>query len=273
MGANVWKNKLFITVPRRRLGVPSTLNYVPLNNRIKHNAPLIPYPDWDTNMYPRNNSNRGENIFSVYRVTVDQCDRLWFVDTGLLESPVGYGVIVYSLRKNKSWRINHNYFYLESLAGDLSIGGYSMQWNDGVFSIQLSKIKSDGSRDVYFHSMAGTHMFKVSSKILKNDTLITRSYHTPDFKNLGDRGANSQTSIADLHQSTGIMFLGLIAQNALGCWNTQHSFDKVSVVQKDDRKMIYPSDVKIYGDRVYVLTNRMPIFLYGRLNYDDINFS
>lgn len=86
MGANIWKDKLFITVPRRRLGVPSTLNYVSLRSTNKHNVPLIPYPDFTTNAFET--SRRRENRFvSVYRVAVDPCDRLWFVDTGLVELP------------------------------------------------------------------------------------------------------------------------------------------------------------------------------------------
>lgn len=84
MGANVWNNKLFITVPRRRPGVPSTLNYVWLNSTNRHNLPLIPYPDWDTNTLDRRNSDR---FVSIYRVGIDSCDRMWFVDTGLIETP------------------------------------------------------------------------------------------------------------------------------------------------------------------------------------------
>ncbi|CAH1996584.1 unnamed protein product [Acanthoscelides obtectus] len=83
MGTNVWRNKLFVTVPRRRLGVPSTLNYVPLDSPQKQNVPLIPYPNWGINLYP----GPRENFVSVYRVGVDPCDRLWFVDTGIIETP------------------------------------------------------------------------------------------------------------------------------------------------------------------------------------------
>lgn len=86
MGANRWKDKLFISVPRRRLGVPSTLNYVSIKSKRRHNVPLIPYPDYNTNaMYT---SQTRENRFvSIYRVAVDSCDRLWFVDTGVIEIP------------------------------------------------------------------------------------------------------------------------------------------------------------------------------------------
>lgn len=94
----------------------------------------------------------------------------------------GYAVIVYSLKENRSWRVTHNYFYLEPLAGELFIAGHHFQWNDGVFSVELSDIKQDGFRDMYFHSMAGTHMYRVSTRILKNQTAATRSYHGNDFE-------------------------------------------------------------------------------------------
>lgn len=102
MGANIWKGKLFITVPRRRLGVPSTLNYIALKTSTKHNVPLIPYPNLLTNAFET--KQRRENRFvSIYRVAVDACDRLWFVDTGLIELPGKTPVILlFSLNKLQS---------------------------------------------------------------------------------------------------------------------------------------------------------------------------
>lgn len=331
MGANRWKDKVFVTVPRRRLGVPSSLNYVPYDSKERHNVPLIPYPDWETNIL--NGEGGQDHIVSVYRVAIDDCDRLWMSDTGLIEvlgnntrvQPAGilvfdlntdklirrftlpahvlknsalaniavdvtsktcddayvyipdlsgYGLIVYSYKNNDAWRVSHNYFYLEPLAGDFTIGGHTFQWSDGIFSVELSDLLADGSRNLYFHSMAGTHMYSVSTKILRNKELATRSYHGDDFKVLGDRGKLSQTSAADLHKDSGILFLGMVNQNALGCWNSNKEFkpENFQIVLKDDDKMIYPCDVKIYKDDVIVLSNKMPRFLYGQLNYDETNF-
>lgn len=331
MGANRWGDKLFITVPRRRFGVPSTLNYVSMSSPNKHNVPLIPYPSWEMNQLSAEASQR---LVSIYRVAIDPCDRLWAVDTGTIETLgnrtdiqphsivtidlktdtiinrytipsehlrpatalaliqidvtkdtcddayaylpdlAGYGLIVYSLKDNKSWRVNHNYFYLEPLAGEFSIGGHNFQWNDGVFSVALSDVKQDGFRDMYFHSMAGHNLYRVSTKILKDENLATRSYHENDFELLGNRGLQSQTSASDLHQPSGVLFLSLVNQNALGCWNTNKRFTKENfdIVQKDNEKMIYPCDVKISEDDVILLTNNMPIFLYGQLDYDQTNF-
>lgn len=71
-----------------------------------------------------------------------------------------------------------------------------------------------------------------------------------------------------------MLFLGLVNQNALGCWNVNKSFTRKNfdIVKRDNEKMIYPCDVKVYEDEIIVLTNNMPIFLYSSLNYDEVNF-
>lgn len=56
----------------------------------------------------------------------------------------GYGVIVYSLKDNDSWRVNHHYFHFDPLAGQYKVGGIQFEWTDGVFSLALSKSDSNG---------------------------------------------------------------------------------------------------------------------------------
>lgn len=92
------------------------------------------------------------------------------------------------------------------------------------------------------------------------------------FQVIGDRGQNSQTAAADIHKPSGTMFFSLVNHNAIGCWNIRDPVKSISYVHRDDENMIYPSDVKIVNDRIYVLTNKMPVFIYGKLNYDEVNF-
>nr|XP_018916210.1 PREDICTED: protein yellow-like [Bemisia tabaci] len=82
MGVEVWQDKVFISVPRLGKGVPSSLNYVKMNDMYK--APkLIPYPNWASqNMKSK---EPGLKIVSPFRMSVDACDRLWMVDLGILD--------------------------------------------------------------------------------------------------------------------------------------------------------------------------------------------
>ncbi|PNF20871.1 hypothetical protein B7P43_G11191 [Cryptotermes secundus] len=88
LGLDVWEDKLFVTVPRWKPGVPSTLNYVSLSGDNK-SPKLIPYPDWNSNHLPTGRAEKGNitenemHIISVFRVRVDACDRLWMLDTGM----------------------------------------------------------------------------------------------------------------------------------------------------------------------------------------------
>ncbi|KAH8318747.1 hypothetical protein KR074_005246 [Drosophila pseudoananassae] len=84
MGVTHFRGRLFVTMPRRRVGIPSTLNYIDLSRDGREQSPkLLAYPNFALNQF----NNSAENLVSVYRTSVDACQRLWFIDTGMLEYP------------------------------------------------------------------------------------------------------------------------------------------------------------------------------------------
>ncbi|KAJ8717459.1 hypothetical protein PYW08_005858 [Mythimna loreyi] len=79
-----WKDKLFITIPRWKKGIPASLNYVFLNDT--QDAPLHPYPNWREGCLSREGtvvSNR--TVVCTFRIHVDKYDRLWVVDNGVTD--------------------------------------------------------------------------------------------------------------------------------------------------------------------------------------------
>ncbi|XP_049840586.1 L-dopachrome tautomerase yellow-f2-like isoform X2 [Schistocerca gregaria] len=96
LGLAVWRDRLFLTVPRRKAGVPATLGYVDIDRKstARRSPALRPYPNWETNRLGRGPTSKGSapRITSTYRVWVDPCDRLWVVDTGLADP--GNGTVV-----------------------------------------------------------------------------------------------------------------------------------------------------------------------------------
>lgn len=79
-------------------------------------------------------------MFQIVDVTKETCDDAYayIPDLG------GYGVVVYSLKEDDSWRVKHHYFHFDPLAGEYDVGGVKFQWTDGVFGIALSKIQENG---------------------------------------------------------------------------------------------------------------------------------
>lgn len=154
---------------------------------------------------------------------------------------------VYSLAKDRMWAFEHNYFHFDPLAGDFHIGGQTFRWDDGIFSIALGKPQSDGTRDAYFNAMASNYQFAVSNRVLQNEQNASRSDHQSDFRYIGRRGDNKQSTIHQFDLNTGVLFFAEIQTNGVGCWNTHYPFSPahLGVIAADSDRMIYPSDLEV----------------------------
>ncbi|XP_058462814.1 major royal jelly protein 1-like isoform X2 [Malaya genurostris] len=73
------RSRIFVTVPRFIEGIPVTLGTISSQQGVS--GPLIePYPNAAIQSNPEN--RRCDGIVSVFRTTIDECNRLWIVDTG-----------------------------------------------------------------------------------------------------------------------------------------------------------------------------------------------
>ncbi|KAL1452606.1 hypothetical protein WDU94_006820 [Cyamophila willieti] len=79
LGMAVWRNKVFVTFPKWKTGIPVTL--ASFNMDDARESPIMsPYPNWS--WFDDSNCN---SIISVFRLSVDKCDRLWVMDTGVID--------------------------------------------------------------------------------------------------------------------------------------------------------------------------------------------
>ncbi|XP_062547215.1 major royal jelly protein 1-like [Armigeres subalbatus] len=77
--SNSIRSRVFITVPRFIEGIPATLGTI--SQQQGASGPLIePYPNAAIQATPED--GRCQGIVSVFRTTIDECNRLWVVDTG-----------------------------------------------------------------------------------------------------------------------------------------------------------------------------------------------
>nr|AAQ16677.1 major royal jelly protein MRJP1 [Apis cerana cerana] len=74
-----WHGKIFVTMLRYN-GVPSSLNVI--SKKIGDGGPLLqPYPDWSFAKY-----DDCSGIVSATKLAIDKCDRLWVLDSGLVNN-------------------------------------------------------------------------------------------------------------------------------------------------------------------------------------------
>lgn len=183
-------------------------------------------------------------------------------------------LIVYSWQKQRSWRVKHNYFNIEPTAGEFNVSGVSFQWEDGLFGLALSAPQNDGFSTLYFHPMVSTNEFSVSTKYLRDESLAKNSYH--EFKYLGDRGQKGQSGVSFLDKNTGVLFYALLNLNAIACWKTMnpsYTMRSQGRVYMSNETMVFPNDIKVDSrGNLWVLSDRLPTFMYGSLNRDDVNF-
>ncbi|KAF7262847.1 hypothetical protein GWI33_003987 [Rhynchophorus ferrugineus] len=76
LGIEVYKDRIFLSMPKWKAGVPVTLAQLP---RVpKEESPkLKPYPSWDWH-----SEKTCDVITSVFRMQADNCGRLWVLDSG-----------------------------------------------------------------------------------------------------------------------------------------------------------------------------------------------
>lgn len=187
-----------------------------------------------------------------------------------------FGIIVYSFRKNRSWRIEHNFFHIDPTAGGFSVGETYFTWTDGIFGIALGHLQKDFSRDLYFHSLSATKEFVVPNKVLQNESLAmgTDSAHR-EFRIVGDRGPGGHSATEVFDKSSNVIFFTQLAKNGISCWNINTPLNDVTdvLVDQDPVALVMPVDIKLDKDGyIWVISNRMAHFIQKKMNFADYNF-
>ncbi|XP_014275906.1 protein yellow isoform X2 [Halyomorpha halys] len=314
--------KIFVTAPRFKPGNPATLNTV------APNGALQPYPHW--NWHREGNC---DGITSVFRVDIDQCGRLWVLDSGMVDifekeprmicppqilvfnlnndkligryvfpsdvadsrsllvtiavdtrdpkcldtfayvaDVTGYRLLVVDAVRQKSWRVTNNYFYPYPLHGSFNINGVSFDLMDGVIGLALGPVVNNDRR-LYFHSLASVRESWVATSLLRNQTLFTegdgapRSFHVSQF-------TRSSQSAAEAMSPNGVLFFGLLSQNAIACWNSRLPYapQNINIVAKDDNRLQFPSGIKMRNGHIWTVSTKFHNFITNQMDLYSANY-
>ncbi|RZB40753.1 yellow [Asbolus verrucosus] len=330
LGLEVYKNRLFVTMPKWKPGVPVTLAVLP--RKPKHPSPkLVPYPNWDYHI-----TESCEGLTSVFRVQADTCGRLWVLDSGQIDISIKpkqvcppqivvfdlatdkpvlryelpeefikqdglftniavdvrdgdcvnvhayltdvwrYGLVVFSMKRMRSWRITDHLFYPDPLSAAYNVHGLEFEWVDGIFGLALGPYSRKAQdRILYFHPMSSFREFYVKTSVICNETGWNDVKDA--FKVIGQsRGKFGHVSASGMDRN-GILFFNMVTRDSIGCWDSRKPYkrDNLGIVAKSTKTLVFPNDLKIDNEErqsVWVLSNRLPFYLYRNLNKNDINF-
>lgn len=187
-----------------------------------------------------------------------------------------FGILVYSLEKDRSWRVTNHLFFPDPLAAAYKLHGLEYSWTDGVFGLSLSPYdKTFDDRILYFHAMSSFREFYVKTSVICNETGWEDA--ADEFKILGQsRGKNGHTS-ASAMDNNGILYFNLVSRDSVGCWDSRKAYkrDNIGVIAKSNVTMIFPNDLRLDKEErqgLWVITNRLPFYLYRELDPNDVNF-
>ncbi|KAG4070528.1 hypothetical protein HA402_012318 [Bradysia odoriphaga] len=124
--------------------------------------------------------------------------------------------------------------------------------------------------------MSSTNEFMVSTSVLRNESVWLNGGLANAFVPIGDRGDRGQSSTSGIDRNN-VMFYNLVHQDAVGCWDTTkpYSANYLDIVARDNVTLIFPNDMKLdreVDQGLWVLSNRLPVYLYSQLDYNDVNF-
>ncbi|XP_057331641.1 protein yellow-like isoform X2 [Microplitis mediator] len=330
LGIEFWRDKVFITLPKWRPGVPATLTTVPRYTATK-SPKLRPYPSWGWHY-----QGSCGGMTSVFRIQVDECDRLWVLDSGsinLTETPKKvcppaififdlktdrllkryqipddqvkedslwsnivvdirngdcnsakaylsdvwrFAMIIYDLSKDTSFRIQHHFFFPNPFASKYELHGIRFQWMDGILGLALSPIDVNNDRILYFHPMSSFSEFAVSTAVLVDQE--TAESNPESFAPVGEKRAkdfgHSSGSAID---KNGVMFFNMVTRDSVWCWDTRKEYlpHNLGLVGVSNETLVFPNDIRIDNEErqsFWTISNRLPMFLYGPWNPNDINF-
>lgn len=106
LGVDRWRNRLFVTIPRWKNGIPASLATLSLPS-LERSPPMRPYPSWDWHANPEALNPDCTRLMSVYRIWIDECERLWVLDSGIVNATIQINqvcppkILVFDLRTDQ----------------------------------------------------------------------------------------------------------------------------------------------------------------------------
>lgn len=178
------------------------------------------------------------------------------------------GIIVYSLQNNTSWKVRHDSMKAKPEAVRFMIAKMLINMPMPVDGIALSPA-SVPDRQLYYSPLSSFHLYSMPTSVLKNNMTNIDEY----VKELGRKNSQSDGMVMS---SSGVLYFGLLADDAVAMWDTKMSNSFTTgqrVISRDHERMQWP-DTFAFDDSgsFYCVTNGLQNILNNRANISAPNY-
>jgi hypothetical protein len=185
----------------------------------------------------------------------------------------GFGLIVVDAHREKSWRVETNYFYPDPLSGHFELNNEQFDLMDGILGLALSPSQNDKKdKTLYFHSLASVRESWVSTAVLRNESNFHDGINAVPQKfyiSQGTRPGQSAPSAMDGEGTA--LFFSVMTKNSLNCWNPRLPYNENNIVEldRDDVIFQFASGLKVSIFLSFRITQRTLCITLttGRLSY------
>ncbi|KAL6254948.1 hypothetical protein P5V15_014290 [Pogonomyrmex californicus] len=319
-----WKEKMYLTIPRWKDGVPVTLGVTwakPVNGVTE--PKLEAFPNWSM-------QKLGDcaAFQLVHSIEIDPKGRMWILDTGRsmsLREPkvdcsprlvildlednnkilrtyefpdhvarhtsaylndivldhedggmayitdngaIDPGIIVYSLKNNNSWKIRHKSMRAQAEAVGFMVANTHVINPVHVDGIALSPA-SNRDRQVYYSPLSSFSLYSIPVSILKNNVTNVDQY-------VKEHGQKSSQTDGMIMSSTGILYFGLLGDDAIAMWdtkNTQSFAVGQRIISRDHVLTQWPDSFAFdEAGNLWCVTNTLQNFLNNRVDINMPNY-
>lgn len=209
------------------------------------------------------------------------------------------GIVVYSKRLNRSWKIRENNSMRAARnAQEFTVNGTNLNFaihidgiaigpyynpNTGPTGSTLNPLAQNRyiqrsenyERNVYFSPLSSYHLYSIKASLLRDPEFARRASPRDIFEAVTDVGIKVSQSDGMIMDNRGTLYYGLLKDSAIAQWDSflPFTFDNQLIIARDENFIQWVDGMSFDEDGyLYVVVNRLFNFVAGRLQPNDINF-
>ena len=205
------------------------------------------------------------------------------------------GIVVYSKRLNRSWKVRENSSMRAAQnAREFSVNGTALDFAIHIDGIALgpyfnpntgttasgvaptfSTYNDNYERNVYYSPLSSYHLYSIPASLLRDPEFTRKATPREVFDAVTDLGMKVAQTDGMIMDNRGLLYYGLLNEHAIAQWDSYKPFtyENQLIIAKDD-SFIQWTDGMSFDEEgyLYVVVNQLHNFVAGRLQVNNVNF-